>query len=244
MQNRRLISVIFFAAVAGAIGASSETARAEDNDTLWVRENLLKNCKRHHNCGKFFRNYDGQHYSRVYYRPSYPERYRRFSEHVRYEERERDYRNDRDYRRRDGDRDRYDRDGDFCKGIVVSTGHEAYGRTKAKEEGEQAWMEETKSKYGARYMDLRNARRVSYECYRSSTGNRASEKAQDVVGRFLEQCRIEARACRADKEYANEDRERDANVSRNLEEDENRKGRLFRRLQEWRRKRQDRLNNR
>ena len=88
-------------------------------------------------------------------------------------------------------------------------------------------------------MDPRNAHDLSYECYRSSTGNRLSEKAEDLRGKILEQCRIEGKPCRAEKEFADEQSK--GEESRNLKEDEDRPSRLFRRFQQWRRNRGERL---
>src|SRR5262249_49184894 len=134
-------------------------------------------------------------------------------------------------RREDYRRDIHD-DGARCKPMGTAVGHEAYCTPVAKEEGEQSWMEEVRSRFGSRYMDLRNSRRLTYECYRSSTGNRNSEKTADVAGKVLEQCRIEAVPCRSDKEYASDE---DTPPSRNLKEDNERRGsRLFRRFQQWR----------
>lgn len=133
-------------------------------------------------------------------------------------------------------------DSPRCRSLVFATGHEAYGRTTAKEEGEQAWMEEVRGRWGARYMDPRNAREFTYECYRSATGNRLSEKSVDNLGKVLEQCRIEGIPCRADKEHADSSRAETgdkpgADESRNFREDDQRRGsRLFRRFQEWRRR--------
>lgn len=87
-----------------------------------------------------------------------------------------------------------------CRETVRAVGEERYGTDRAKESALANWMETVRREPGARYMDPKNAEAIIYECGRSSTGNRASEKTQDVLGRFLEQCEVRARPCRADKE--------------------------------------------
>jgi hypothetical protein len=92
-----------------------------------------------------------------------------------------------------------------CRDLVIAVGEERYGRDRAKESAEQAWMENVRSKCGARFMDLRNADRGTWECGRSSTGNRASEKTAESVGKFLEQCTLRAIPRRAELEPVGKD---------------------------------------
>lgn len=87
-----------------------------------------------------------------------------------------------------------------CRTEVKAVGEERYGTDRAKDAALAAWMEAVRREPGARYMDPKNAERLTYECGRSSTGNRASEKASDTVGRFLEQCEVRARPCRAERD--------------------------------------------
>jgi len=87
-----------------------------------------------------------------------------------------------------------------CRESVKATGEERYGTDRAKDAALASWMEAVRREPGARYMDPKNAQNLTYECGRSSTGNRASEKASDTVGRFLEQCEVQARPCRADRD--------------------------------------------
>lgn len=82
---------------------------------------------------------------------------------------------------------------------VRAVGVERYGTDRAKESADAQWMETVRAEPGSKFMDLRNAKHVSYECWQSSTGNRASEKAADVGGKFLEQCEIRAIPCKAPK---------------------------------------------
>lgn len=141
-------------------------------------------------------------------------RFRRFQRHYRHVQRHRHY-HERTatiyYRDRDRDDVRYyaapTHDRAVCIDRSLSrVGEERYGRDRAKESAEQQWMEEVRSRFGSRYMDTRNAKRVTYECGRSSTGNRASEKAQEVIGKFLEQCTLEAVPCRSQREREEKDR--------------------------------------
>lgn len=221
-------------------------ARAQDQDTRWLRETLLHECHRKHNCWMYFY---GHHYERRY---TWWDHYRRYSDAGYYDRGhyDRDWRDRRDYSHYEGGGN-YRRDGAYyfsdarehrlpdCRPWVAATGHEAYSRVKAKEQGEQAWMEEVRAQWGARYMDPREAASLSYECYRSSTGNRDSEKSADLVGKVLEQCRVEAKPCLATKEFAEEDK--GAENSRNLRDDDERRGSsLTRPIQELRRKFQER----
>jgi predicted secreted acid phosphatase len=86
---------------------------------------------------------------------------------------------------------------------VTTVGEERYGRDRAKEAAEATWMEAVRARFGTKWMDLRNSRGGTWECGRSSTGNRSSEKAQDMVGKFLEQCELKARPCRSELEQVN-----------------------------------------
>lgn len=159
-------------------------AKAQDSlSRAEIRQQLVSSCKFWENCGQYFRQrtYTPRHYELHRFRP--PE--------VRYD-------------RRDGPPIYHDeRFAPECRELVITVGEERYGRDRAKEAAEQAWMEETRSRFGARYMDLRNSHGGTWECGRSSTGNRASEKAQDLVGKFLEQCTLRAKPCRAELERVN-----------------------------------------
>lgn len=107
-----------------------------------------------------------------------------------YERREREFTLERDV----------DRNPKRCAVDQVKVvGVERYGTDRAKESADGQWMETVRANMGAKMMDLRNAKHVSYECWQSSTGNRASEKAADVGGKFLEQCELRAIPCRASR---------------------------------------------
>lgn len=148
-----------------------------DTDRAEIRRMLVSSCKFWGTCGQYFR-------------PK-AQPYRQY-----------ELRAERVYGYHRDDRGRYAPD---CRDIVVGVGEERYGRDRAKESAEQTWMEIVRSKCGARFMDLRNADRGTWECGRSSTGNRASEKAQELVGKFLEQCTLRAVPRRAELEPVGKD---------------------------------------
>ena len=163
---------------------ASTSALAQD-DTRWVRRSVWSTCEwTGHGCYRHrYAPWEArQRQVRVIYRQA-PRRY----DPPVYA-----YRKEREDRRDDRPR---------CIDRSLSrVGEERYGKERAKESAEQQWMEEVRARYGSRWMDTRNAKHVVFECSRSSTGNRASEKAQEVIGKFLEQCIIDAIPCRAEKE--------------------------------------------
>jgi hypothetical protein len=138
-------------------------------------------------------NWDGSCHYTYHRRRTHTQHYRRevYREPSRvysYERRER--REERDYT-------------PICRTMVTAVGEEKYGADRAKEAAAATWMEAVRHNHGTKYMDPKNARHLSYECGRSSTGNRASEKAADTAGRFLEQCELRATPCRSEKETGN-----------------------------------------
>lgn len=88
---------------------------------------------------------------------------------------------------------------------ISAIGVEAYDKGKAKERAESAWAEIVRARVAGRYMDIGNAEAVVFECWRSSTGNRASEKLADEAGKELHQCSLEAVPCRSTQEVADND---------------------------------------
>lgn len=98
---------------------------------------------------------------------------------------------------------------------ISAVGIEAYDKEKAKEQAVSAWAEIVRAKIGGRWMDAANAEAAVFECWRSATGNRASEKAADFGGRELHQCSLDANPCRAKLEVADsEDPATDAAIRR------------------------------
>lgn len=90
--------------------------------------------------------------------------------------------------------------GPQCEDTIAVTGDEKYGTQRAKEAADTTWAERAKFLFGVRYMDLKNARHLTYECGRSSTGKRASEAVAGAAGQVLEQCELRATPCRAERE--------------------------------------------
>lgn len=88
---------------------------------------------------------------------------------------------------------------------ISAVGVEAFDKDKAKEQAVAAWAEIVRAKIGGRWMDANHAEASVFECWRSATGNRASEKMADFGGRELNQCSLDANPCRAKQEVADND---------------------------------------
>lgn len=98
---------------------------------------------------------------------------------------------------------------------IHAVGIEAYDVEKAKEQAVAAWAEIVRAKVAGRMMDIANAEAATFECWRSATGNRASEKAADFGGRELHQCAVTAIPCRGKVEVADsEDPATEATIRR------------------------------
>lgn len=98
---------------------------------------------------------------------------------------------------------------------ISAVGIEAYDIEKAKEQAIAAWAEIVRAKIGGRLMDYANSEAAVFECWRSATGNRASEKAADFGGRELHQCSLDANPCRSKVEVADsEDPATEATIRR------------------------------
>lgn len=87
-----------------------------------------------------------------------------------------------------------------CKPTMKAVGVEKYSPDEAREAADQTLRELIRFHWGVKYMDLRNARRLTYLCGQSSTGGRKSEKAAAIAGGVLHQCEVEAIPCLSDKE--------------------------------------------
>lgn len=98
---------------------------------------------------------------------------------------------------------------------VSAVGIEAFDLGKAKEQAVAAWAEIVRARIGGRYMDHANSEAAVFECWRSATGNRASEKAADFGGRELHQCALQSIPCRGKQEIADtEDPATEATIRR------------------------------
>ena len=98
------------------------------------------------------------------------------------------------------------RDGPRCvQQRVTAIGVESYDKDKAREAAQSSYAEIVRARYGGKWMDLANAEAVTFECWKSASGNRASEKAADFGGRELQQCEVQAIPCRAKREVVASD---------------------------------------
>jgi hypothetical protein len=110
------------------------------------------------------------------------------------------------YTRRDDDRDDHRHRGN-CLTKHKAIGTERYDRERAKEDAKQQWASIVRFHHGVVYMDLANARDVVFSCSKSSTGERASEKAVGAItggNSVLQQCEVEARPCRAERQHGDD----------------------------------------
>ena len=146
-----------------------------EDDRAEIRRQLISSCKFWETCGQYDR-----------HRPRHYELRQRLPEVRVY-----------------GYREEYD--AHDCKPMITATGDEKYGKDRAKEDAEGRWMESVKGKWGPKYMELRYSIDGTWDCGRSSTGNRASEKAAETLGKYLEQCELKARPCRRPLERVNRD---------------------------------------
>lgn len=103
-------------------------------------------------------------------------------------------------RRHDDDHGRHD-GGSECKPSLARAGSEAFDEDNAREKADLAWQEEVRFLWGERFMDVSNARRVTYECSRSSTNESWIGKAGERIAgdnAVKKRCRITALPCRGD----------------------------------------------
>jgi hypothetical protein len=92
------------------------------------------------------------------------------------------------YTRRDDDRD--DRGGD-CKPVRRIVGQQHLTLDGAKKEANDAWAGAVRFHHGEKYLDLANARRVTYTCSRSSI----KEGSVTTLGQTFTRCEVEATPC-------------------------------------------------
>lgn len=128
-------------------------------------------------------------------------------------------------------------------GKISAIGIEAFDKDKAKEQAQAAWAETVRAQVAGKFMDAANAEAATYECWRSATGNRASEKLADFGGRELHQCQLTGIPCRSKIEIADtgdpateaairqlENRGYDVRLTEPRDADAPKKPRLLRRL--------------
>jgi hypothetical protein len=90
------------------------------------------------------------------------------------------------YTRRDDD----DRGGD-CKPVRRMVGQQHLTLDGAKKEANDAWAGAVRFHHGEKYLDLANARRVTYTCSRSSI----KEGSVTTLGQTFTRCEVEATPC-------------------------------------------------
>jgi hypothetical protein len=148
----------------------ARTARAQDHDTRWVYRTIWKQryvCEWGH-C--------------YWHRWQERQRIRNHAYYLPEREPARVY----GYTRRDDD----DRGGD-CKPVRRIVGQQHLTLDGAKKEANDAWAGAVRFHHGEKYLDLANARRVTYTCSRSSI----KEGSVTTLGQTFTRCEVEATPC-------------------------------------------------
>lgn len=112
--------------------------------------------------------------------------------HIYHNHRRDDHRRDDHYHNnhRHDDRDR------SCKQAYKVVGNQHLTVDGAKQAADEVWAGTVRFHIGEKFMDLANARSVSYTCSRSSI----KEAGISTLGQTLTRCEIEARPCPASRE--------------------------------------------
>lgn len=92
------------------------------------------------------------------------------------------------YVRRDDDRE------DRCKAVKRVVGQQALSVDGAKKEANEAWAAAVRFHHGEKYLDLANARGVTYSCSRSSI--KEAGTSVTTLGQAFTRCEVEAVPCR------------------------------------------------
>ena len=91
-------------------------------------------------------------------------------------------------------------DGENCKPLRRIVGDQHLTVEGAKKAANDAWAGAVRFHHGEKYIDLANARGVTYVCSRSSI----KEGGVTTLGQTLNRCEIEAVPCRPEKDRSNE----------------------------------------
>lgn len=169
-KNLAVVALWIVVGVGGAVlilcafVAAATPSRSEDVDGKWVRQVIRQQ----------FRvcDWDGSCYTRHRYRTV-----------LRYQPPVYSY-----VQRWDGDRREGPRD---CREIRKAVGDQHLTVDGAKKAANDAWAGTVRFHLGEKYMDLSNARRVTYTCSRSSI----KEGGVTTLGQTLSRCEIEAQPC-------------------------------------------------
>ena len=159
------------------IGAA-QISFAQD-DSAWIRRTIRatakSNCEWYGDCERWYR------YKAWRERQAHLRRMAR--------ERERAPMRVYGYERRDDD-ERY-RTGSECRDRKRVVGDQHLTVAGAQGQADKAWQQDVRFYLGERFMDVKNAEGVRYECSRSSVG--------ETLGQILHRCEVSARPCRAPK---------------------------------------------
>jgi len=99
------------------------------------------------------------------------------------------------HRHRNDDQPSADRDRG-CKSIYKGVGNQHLTVDGAKRAADEVWAGTVRFHIGEKFMDLENAKRVSYTCSRSSI----KESGISTLGQTLTRCEVEAQPCPAVRE--------------------------------------------
>lgn len=100
------------------------------------------------------------------------------------------------YVRREDDRE------DRCKPVRRVVGQQALSVDGAKKEANEAWAASVRFHHGEKYLDLANARHVTYSCSRSSI--KEAGTSVTTLGQAFTRCEIEAVPCRPPRDRSSE----------------------------------------
>jgi hypothetical protein len=98
-------------------------------------------------------------------------------------------------------RDDYDEQGPRCRDVRRAVGQQHLTLEGAKREANDAWAGMIRFHLGEKFIDLNNARHISYTCSRSSI---KAEGAVTTLGQTFTRCEIEAQPCRPRRESSEE----------------------------------------
>jgi hypothetical protein len=102
-------------------------------------------------------------------------------------------------------RSRHERE---CYPFVQVKGSEAQTENGALISAKRAWRAEVRSFPGEMYIDLNNAKRAAFRCWRSSTNESTLGKAGEfVAGAYRKRCEVRARPCIGDWQKMDDDKD-------------------------------------
>jgi hypothetical protein len=99
-------------------------------------------------------------------------------------------------------RDDRDEDGPRCRDVRRTVGQQHLTLEGAKREANDAWAALVRFHLGEKFIDLTNARHVTYSCSRSSI----KDASVTTLGQTFTRCEIEAQPCRPRRETLDEAR--------------------------------------